>query len=72
MTPSIRLGDLFTDEQIDLAIAIVREGRDVHSRLVEEVVRPAMSRIDEVTGQQNDVDYFAYVVEWAATHGRFT
>lgn len=68
---TVRLGDLFTEEQIKKAVEIVhnfrRTGRSLNDILVERVVREAMPRINDVTGQENDERYWAYVLEAALT-----
>ena len=58
---SSNIGALFTDDQIRLAQSI---GAD-HNRLRDEVVKPAMAKINKVTGQENDPDYMAYMLECA-------
>ena len=51
-TKTVKIGDLFTEEELHEAQAI---GSD-HARLRDEIVSPALKRINEVTGQQNDAD----------------
>jgi hypothetical protein len=46
------------------ARAISNEGTDVHARLRDELILPIMDRINKVTGQENDPDYFAYLLEY--------
>jgi hypothetical protein len=38
---------------------------DLHQRLRDEVVAPAMSRINRVSGQQNSADHVAHSLEVA-------
>lgn len=58
-----KLGDLFTSGDIDRALGIWNEEEHPHARLRDEVVLPAMERINRVTGQENDPDYMAYMLE---------
>lgn len=58
---TVKLGDLFTEEELHEAEAI---GSD-HARLRDEIVAPAIERINGVTGQENDADYLAYALEYA-------
>jgi hypothetical protein len=37
-----------------------------------KLLEPAMPRIDRVTGQQNDVRYFAYLLEHVVNEGTTT
>ncbi len=54
--PYVTLGELFTREELAKASGIRAEaGPDGFvARCAEEVVRPAIGRIDEATGQAND------------------
>lgn len=67
----LTLGDVFTDAQIAEAYAIYQthlrtgtSGLDLHNKLML-IVQEAMPKINEFTGQVNDVSYFAYMLEYA-------
>lgn len=67
---SIRLGELFTEEEIDRAYEIwcdwqiqSRAGSPA-SKIAKAIVEPVLSRIAEATGQENDAKYLAYVLCW--------
>lgn len=64
----IRLSHIFTPLDIAKGIKIVREKpHNLHQRLRDEVVAAVMPRINDVTGQENDADYVAYLLEYALT-----
>lgn len=64
---TVSIGDLFTDEELMLAqsIFLAHQGTnmELHNKLVEQVVRGALPRINQVTGQENFEGYMAYVLE---------
>lgn len=71
MSNEVAIGELFTDENINAALALVESGSDaLHERLLHEIVEPAMPRINEVTGQDNSADYMAYLLEYAVSEAR--
>ena len=66
---TIRLGDVFTEDESRRALALYKRlGRppEHHEPLVDVLVReitaPALPRINEVTGQENDARYWAYML----------
>ena len=61
------IGDLFTPEEIARARALHAEASPgtFARRCAEEVVGPALPRIDRLTGQGNDALYLAYALEFA-------
>lgn len=72
--PTIALGDVFNDKDLTRAKSIYNHARvngkhidtgKLHDALRDEVVIPAMERINKATGQANDADYWAYVLEFA-------
>lgn len=71
----IRLDQLFSKPEIEKAIAIYHECKEAvtpfHRRAVEEIVRPAMHRINQVTNQENDPCYWAYALEYAILRSTF-
>ena len=64
MTKTIALGDVFTMDEINAAAEIIAtaENTQITNRVTEEVVRPIIPRINQVTGQGNDARYWAYVL----------
>jgi hypothetical protein len=69
----IALGKLFTEQELAKAAALWAKTRMsplFHSRVRDEVVIPAMPRINKVTGQENDADYMAYMLEAVFTQGK--
>jgi hypothetical protein len=72
--PTDSLKEFFSDQQLRRAMALMHEckiGELLHQRLRDEVVAPAMSRINRVSGQQNSADHVAYSLE-AALRERMT
>lgn len=62
---SIALGQVFTDEQLLWALRIVNTGRtaqEIVSRIEDEITKPALQHINQVTGQENDARYWAYLL----------
>lgn len=62
---SIALGQVFTDEQLLWALRIVNTGRtaqEIVSRIEDEITKPALPHINQVTGQENDARYWAYLL----------
>lgn len=61
----ISIGDLFTEKEIKDALKIWRTDREqFHHRVMAEIVRPAMPRINQTTRQENLEAYIAYVLEY--------
>lgn len=79
----IKIGDLFTDDELRAALKVIEEFRamsvlaseigavpvlNLNDRLQAQVVTPAvMERINRETGQKNDPDYLCYVLQYAHT-----
>jgi len=62
----ISIGELFTDAEIRRAVDIFEaDDGKFHERLLHEIVEPVMPRIAETTGQENNANYMAYVLEYA-------
>jgi hypothetical protein len=66
-TRTMKLGELFTEEELARARQFLRKGR--RSELESDIVKPIMARINAVTGQENDSRYMAYVLEYAINGG---
>ena len=67
MTQTIALGELFTEQELTLARDLFEQYQytELTDALEEQVIKPAMPRINERTGQENSSRYFAYVLEAA-------
>lgn len=64
----MKLGDIFTVEEFGRAVKIARDKpNNLHHRLRDEIVLPALPRINAATGQENNADYFAYLLEYVVT-----
>jgi hypothetical protein len=63
---SVRLGTIFTDEEIVQAWELFKccTAATVTNRLVEEFIQPRMERINNTLGQPNDPRYIAYVMQY--------
>ena len=60
------LGELFTKQEIKRAVTLFSTSpKSFHRDCTEQIVRPALERINRVTGQNNDENYLAYVLEYA-------
>lgn len=66
MTKTIRLGETFTQKEFEEALILltILGGRQLHNQLRDKIVIPAMDRINEKTGQENNADYWAYLLEY--------
>jgi hypothetical protein len=60
------LGDLFTLDEIKRARELYTKCSPgtFNKRVVEEIVRPIMPRINRATGQENDERYMGYLLEY--------
>lgn len=71
----VRAGDIFEVEDLKAAREIIERTEngsdflDAHGQIRDEVIKPIMGRIDKATGQKNDPDYWAYVLQWMVTQG---
>lgn len=54
---------LFSEEELAQAKAICEEIPLPNKKLTEAIVGPAMPRINNLTGQENNDRYFAYALE---------
>lgn len=65
-TKTVRLGELFTAAEIAQAHNIfTNDPTNFHKRVLDAIVTPNMERINKATGQENNPDYLAYVLEYA-------
>jgi hypothetical protein len=62
----LNLGDLFTKDEIEAASKLFFECKpgEFNRRVVEQIVQPAMLRINAATGQENDARYMGYLLEY--------
>lgn len=62
------IGELFTGAEIDKAVQLYKQ-QSSQSKFIDEVVqaivKPALPRINRLTGQENDARYLAYALEYA-------
>ena len=65
-TKTVTLRDFLTDREIIQAAQLWRKpGGQTAQRVANEIIRPNIDRINKALGQENDVMYLAYVVEYA-------
>lgn len=59
--------ELFTPAELNHAIKLfcTYKSGALHQHLLREVIEPALPRINQVTGQENDARYWAYALEHA-------
>jgi hypothetical protein len=65
-TPAYSISDLFTAEEIDRAFAMYESAKPgtFNKKVTDEIVRPALERINAKTGQENDPSYLGYMLEY--------
>lgn len=70
---SLTVGDIFEDAELRLVSRICQSTSygECHQRILDEVVFPALSRINNRTMQENDASYLAYVLEAVCTTNTF-
>ncbi|MCK1671080.1 hypothetical protein [Bradyrhizobium sp. 150] len=66
---TITISDVFTDAEIKKAQKLFAKCKpgQFNKLVVEQIVQPAMPRINKATGQENDARYFGYLLEHAIT-----
>lgn len=68
MPREITLGLAFTDEELTRAILLMQDDpSNFHTRCRDEIVMPALERINVTLQQKNDPDWLAYFLEYALT-----
>ena len=66
MPGEITLGLVFNDSELVRAILIMQEDPEhFHDRCRDEIVKPALERINVTLQQDNDPDWLAYFLEHA-------
>ena len=72
MANTVSLGELFTPAELRAATKLYCECKpgEFNKRVVEQIVEPALPRINKVTGQENDARYWGYALEYALTQQR--
>lgn len=71
MTKRITLGEIFTADELKRAEKLYKECNGIvfNKRCTAEIVAPVLARINQVTGQENDANYWAYGIEYALMKG---
>lgn len=66
---TITISDVFTDAEIKKAQKLFAKCKpgEFNKLVVEQIVQPAMPRINKATGQENDARYFGYMLEHVLT-----
>lgn len=63
------LGEIFTDTELLAALKLFLTDRATfHDKCRDQVVAPAIERINTTLGKKNDPDYLAYGLEFALDH----
>lgn len=62
--PTINLAAILTPREQERALVIYGSHDLPHRLLKTEIILPAMDRINAATGQENDPDYMAYLLEY--------
>lgn len=66
-TKTLTLKDILTTAEIKTIARLwdaKQSTQQFHRDVIDQVLRPAMPRINERLGQENDMGYLAYVVEY--------
>lgn len=66
--PTYAITDLFTEDELKRAFGIIDKHNGtngLNAMLIDGVVTPALPRINEKTGRQNDTGYLAYALQYA-------
>lgn len=67
----VTIGMILTDQEIATAAAIFQNDQNnFHKRVLEELVKPNMERINKSLGGENDPSYLAYMIEYAFLRSR--
>lgn len=70
-TKHFAIGDLFPQHVIDAAIEIGKKNLPTpHAELVALLTDEVMQHVNQVTGQENNRDYMAYMLEHALNQAR--
>lgn len=62
----LKLRDMLTKKEIDTIFQIIKNSKNITNDLVT-FLTPIMGRINQVTGQENDCRYFAYLLQYIAS-----
>ena len=64
---TLPIGQILTQKEMKEAIKLYEncETGQFAERCAAEIIRPALDRIIEATGQENDAKYLAYTIEYA-------
>jgi hypothetical protein len=70
-TRSIALGEIFTTDELSRVVTMWKNNPTkwgFHRDVRDEIVVPALPRINAVLGRENDADYMAYMLEALLSH----
>jgi hypothetical protein len=68
---SITIADILTDAEIVVAQRLYQRYKDsgeFASKVAHELIEPNIDRINRNLGQENDIHYLAYAVEYVFSH----
>lgn len=64
MAKTVTLRDFLTSEEVNEAVRLYTYHRPAfHNRCRDEIIKPAIERINKDLGQENDPDYLVYAIE---------
>ncbi len=66
MNNTLKLKDLFTTKEIKEFIYIYQLNKSNPIEHLENFLAPLMPKINEITGQENSIKYFAYFLQYTA------
>ena len=74
MNKTVTLGEVFAPEQLELAEKLVSHHKDtvmkgLVTQLVNQVTEPSIDHINQITGQENDPTYWAWMLVYAFQKG---
>lgn len=64
----LKARDVFTPDMVKHAQEIMKRDAAPYNAKLVAVVHPHMERINKFTGQENDVRYIAYMLEYVVMH----
>lgn len=60
----VTMREFLTAEEVDAAVKLYTYHRPAfHKRCRDEIIKPAIDRINRDLGQENDPDYLVYAIE---------
>lgn len=64
MTKQLCIGDVFSKEDIELAMKL-----KTANKIAEQITIPNIERYNRITEQENDPKYLAYLLEYVVSQG---